>query len=339
MKPFWCFIFLSLSCLFSGLAFAQTPGPESSPAKNAASPRIEGVIVAKRVTGTVRAVNNATNLERVLKNDDRLHQGETVITEANRDSSIILVFSNGASIQLKSDSKLNIQEFLQDSWENDIEVKELSKEPGTSQTKLDLARGELIGKVAKLNRDKGSSFSVQTPLGAAGIRGTTFRIVFRPDPVNPLKYAVFSLSTLEGNVELQQNVPGTGGAAPAGVSVPDNKEVVITVEVNVDATTNAITITQPPTVVQSATVLSSQTVTEIQQAAVQVAIAASEVTITTPAPGTPSGTSGTGTGTGSGSGSDGSQTGGEKSGDTSGIPAAGTLPVTPRLTTGDGNPG
>ena len=57
----------------------------------------------------------------------------------------------------------------------------MKQEPGTSVTKLNLTRGELVGRVVHLNVDKGSEFTVRTPVGAAGIRGTIFRIIFRPD--------------------------------------------------------------------------------------------------------------------------------------------------------------
>ena len=73
----------------------------------------------------------------------------------------------------------------------------MKQEPGTSTTKLNLSKGELVGKVVHLNVDKGSEFTVQTPVGAAGIRGTTFRIIFRPGPDGK---AFFSVTTADGRV-------------------------------------------------------------------------------------------------------------------------------------------
>ena len=93
----------------------------------------------------------------------------------------ILVFSNGATVNVAEDSTLDIvDQFEQDPFAQDLKISDMKHEEGTSTTKLSLARGELVGKVVHLNVDKGSEFTVQTPVGAAGIRGTTFRIVFKP---------------------------------------------------------------------------------------------------------------------------------------------------------------
>jgi hypothetical protein len=97
----------------------------------------------------------------------------------------------------------------------------MTQEPTTSVTKLNLTKGELVGKVVHLNIDRGSEFTVQTPVGAAGIRGTTFEIIFRPDPSNP-GHSLFTVYTVEGNVTVEVG----HGSAP--VSVPAGKQVVAT---------------------------------------------------------------------------------------------------------------
>ena len=110
----------------------------------------------------------------------------------------MLVFSNGSTVNLAQDSHLAIDQFLQDPFGQEIKVADLKGEPSTSHTKLNLTYGELVGNVKKLKGD--SSFLVQTPVGAAGIRGTTFMITYRPSGTGQ---AFFSLSTASGDIIFQ----------------------------------------------------------------------------------------------------------------------------------------
>jgi len=197
--------------------------------------RIPGRIIAAKVHGTVVATRLADQSKHTLTDNDTVAQ-HTVIT-TGKAASVILVFSNGATIDVGAESTLSIDEFLQDPFEKEVAVASLTAEPTSSVTKLNLSRGELVGNVKHLRQDEGSSFTVNTPVGAAGIRGTTFRIVFRPDLSGKV---IFTLSTAEGAVLFQSP------AAGVGVSVETGKEIVIDVEVSVDAATGKVTITAPP---------------------------------------------------------------------------------------------
>lgn len=73
----------------------------------------------------------------------------------------------------------------------------------------------MVGNVKTLNHAAESMFSVSTPAGAAGIRGTTFRIVYRPTG-NGQAFN-YQLSTSEGVVIFEgtstagrSEVPGAG---------------------------------------------------------------------------------------------------------------------------------
>jgi hypothetical protein len=227
-----------------------------------------------KVTGMATAVKDGNTI--ILKNGTELTQGYVVNTGKN--SSVVLAFSNGATLNLAADTSLAIDEFTQDPFAEDQSVSKLTSEPTTSKTKLNLSRGELVGNVKKLNYDAGSSFSIQTPVGAAGIRGTTFRIIFRPDGTGK---AFFSLTTLEGNVVL---AAGTVNL-PTETSVPDNKEVEGMIDVNVDAVTGAVTVavgSSPPVVVADAR---PTTMAEVVSTVQQIATAVAAVTF--PAPATP----------------------------------------------------
>lgn len=232
-----------------GFAFVLT-GAEAQAAQE------QGRITARGVKGKVTVRENgadpSVNAVTVV-NDKELRQNMTVTTEAN--ASVVLIFANGAIVNLGSDSVLNIKEFTMDPTTEPLTPDTITTEPTTSKTKIELTKGELVGKVAKLKHDQGSEFTVGTPVGAAGIRGTTFRIVYKPGANGQV---TFSLTTLEGNVEVTVN----GQVAP--VAVGASQEVVLNnVVVNIDATTGAVSIVMPvgtSVVTQQATAAALQVV-------------------------------------------------------------------------------
>jgi hypothetical protein len=177
--------------------------------------RIKGKIIAARVQGHVEAVSNSDGSKRVLRDGDKVSDQTTIVTAPG--ANIILAFSNGATVNVAGDSNLNIEQFEQDPFAADVKLSELKQEPTTSTTKLSLTKGELVGKVVHLNVDRGSEFTVQTPVGAAGIRGTIFRIVFHPDPATGKVY--FVVTTADGKVVLTRGVT-------TQVSIPSGKTVV-----------------------------------------------------------------------------------------------------------------
>ncbi len=233
-----------------------------------ASTRVAGRIVAAKVTGTVTARNTVDGTQRALATNDPLSQNHEITTGAG--ASVVLVFSNGASLNLGADSTLSIDEFLQDPFATEISVAELTEEPTTSTTKVNLTRGELVGNVKRLKHGEGSTFTVNTPVGAAGIRGTTFRIVFRPDASGRV---FFTLSTAEGAVLFE-------APAAEGVSVETGKEVVVSVDVTVDADTGTVTINGPAEVAAPVDMpVATQTAIAVQ--AQEIVTAATTVIIST----------------------------------------------------------
>src|SRR5271165_2022977 len=176
--------------VMSGLA---TAGAQPS---TPASARVKGQIVAARVQGQVTALSKATLDNRLLHDGDAVSDQTTIVTGPG--ASVILVFSNGATVDLGANSKLNISDFEQDPFSGDVNAADLRQEPGTSATKLNLTKGELTARVAHLNLDKGSEFTIQTPVGAAGIRGTFLKVILQPLPNHKAR---FSIETQEGLVE------------------------------------------------------------------------------------------------------------------------------------------
>jgi hypothetical protein len=159
--------------------------------------KVLGRIVAAKVVGvvTVTDVRDPMRPHRLMETGE-VTEGQIINT--GDDARVLLVFSNGATVNLAARSALSIDEFLQDPFSQPVKVSELVDEPTTSVTKLNLIRGELMSNVKHLRRDKGSIFSVQTPVGAAGIRGTTFQIIYRPVG----NVASYALRMVEGKIAL-----------------------------------------------------------------------------------------------------------------------------------------
>ncbi len=241
-KLFTWVIFCAVCAFAAGPVRAQQPQP-------AAPQRVAGRIVVARVTGTVTATNITDKTSRQLANNDVIAQNYVVTTTVG--SSAVLVFSNGATVNVGSNSVLSIDEFLQDPFAQDLHVSDLKEEPSSSTTKLNLSRGELVGNVKHLHEDKGSSFTVNTPVGAAGIRGTTFRIVFTPDASGKV---TFSLQTADGQVLFT-------GTTNTQVHVDAGTQITATVEAKVDATTNTVTVTSAPTITSTQTLSADQQTT------------------------------------------------------------------------------
>ncbi|HTQ30835.1 MAG TPA: FecR family protein [Opitutaceae bacterium] len=191
-----------------------------------------GQIVAQRVTGDVQVVNLADNTAVALQNGDTLKQGSAVRTA--KGASAVLVFSNGATVNVGADTEVSIDRFLQDPFSSEVKVAELKEEPTTSTTRLKLTHGEIVGHVRHLHQDQGSTFEVDTPVGAAGIRGTTFQITYQPQGNGK---AFFSISTAEGTVVFSTVTNQT-------IPVPEGQQ--ITADVTIDPTTGAVQLNVQP---------------------------------------------------------------------------------------------
>lgn len=179
-----------------------------------------GAIKAARVTGSVVKIASS-GAESPLRDGDALLETDTVRTSGN--SSVVIVFANGSSVHLGETSRLAIVEFKMDPLAEDIAVATLTNEPSVSRTRLELSYGEMVGNVKTLNA--ASNYEVRTPVGAAGIRGTTYRIKLSFLPGGQVS---FVLSTQEGSVVFESTIAVVGGEtldAAKGVAVNDGKEI------------------------------------------------------------------------------------------------------------------
>ncbi len=210
-----------LSCAFVATALSLTASAQTA----------AGQIKAAKVEGQVLKIS-ASGASTAIKDGDVIAETDTIST--GKASGIVLVFMNGSTVKLGAESRLAIDEFKMDPLEQEVAASTLKAEPTVSKTTLNLAYGEMVGDVKKLN--KSSSYSIKTPVGAAGIRGTIYRIVFRPSADGK---AFFTVSTAEGLVVVQ-------GVASGDVPVAVDKEVVIEIDTNNPSSPKTITTQDMP---------------------------------------------------------------------------------------------
>lgn len=194
--------------------------------------RTPGKVVVANVEGKAEAIDPEKPSPQILKRSDMISEKSTV--HVAKSSAATLVFSNGSTINLLENSSLVITDFLQNPFSMPITTAIVTEEPSTSVTELNLAKGEVVCNVKKLRRNEGSSFTVNTPVGAAGVRGTIFSVSFVEDAEGNGKW-VYTLSVTEGEVALT-DTNGNVRLVAAG------KEVVITVRVAEDPETGKVTV-------------------------------------------------------------------------------------------------
>ncbi len=135
-----------------------------------------------------------------------LAQGAVIKTGA--DSSASIVFSSGSVLLVESNTTIEVSKFQQELFSGPIAV---GAEPSVSDTQINVVDGSVIAKVAKLK--KGSSFAVNSPVGAAGVRGTTYKVSYTAAT------KTFKVTTVEGLVVTRRAGAATETSAEAGTSV------------------------------------------------------------------------------------------------------------------------
>ncbi|MGE9296528.1 MAG: FecR family protein [Puniceicoccales bacterium] len=135
-----------------------------------------GTIKAFLVKGNVTLINNAGQ-SMPLKRGQEFGSGTTVVTGDN--SSALLLFSNGASVNVTPNTKYSINQFEQAAYDPALGTfLRLKEDPSVSNTQTALEYGQLIGEVRKLG--PGSQYTINTPIASAGIRGTVWVLQYNP---------------------------------------------------------------------------------------------------------------------------------------------------------------
>jgi hypothetical protein len=106
-------------------------------------------------------------------------QGSTFSTK--EDSTIQLVFSNGATLLLSPNTTVVVRTFKQVPINLPAPGKylEVDREPSPSVTEIILEKGKVVGEVRKLNSQ--SSYTIRTGVGIVKIKGTIFTVAYAED--------------------------------------------------------------------------------------------------------------------------------------------------------------
>ena len=151
-----------------------------------------------------------------LKQDAKIAAGATIETEAN--GNVVLLFENGSTVNIRPSTRFSIKEFSCEPFDSSkVEWRSLREEPSeSSRTKVQVDDGTIISNVRKLRR--GSTYDIGTPLGTAGIRGTTvYTEVNMQDPQTPVTFGVADGSaTFTSTTGQTQTVEGGGAVAVSG---------------------------------------------------------------------------------------------------------------------------
>lgn len=178
-----------------------------------------GYIFVTNVVGNPKIITPENPAGSAIVKGSNLRTGDVVVTSSGE--LVGLAFSNGSLFEVTENSKFSVQEYLQEPWNfSPEEWKTLEAEPTSSVTKAHIDYGEVVVKVKKL--DGNSSMQVSTPLGVAGIRGTTFRVRVVRSPDGTPRSA--SVQVVEGRVTFTPQ----GASAPADVPAGNGVTVSVT---------------------------------------------------------------------------------------------------------------
>jgi hypothetical protein len=155
-----------------------------------------GAILAAEVTGEVTAIFG--DQRKSVKADDRLRVDSTVAT--GRRSTVKLLLSTGAAVQLGSESELEFEEFGQAPYYGSTKFAEMKEEPSISRTRIRLARGDVSVDVKPLNVARGSSFTFTLIAGTLRIAEGSFRARVQ---MTDLGIGVCTLELLNGKAEFE----------------------------------------------------------------------------------------------------------------------------------------
>jgi len=186
-----------------------------------ATPRIyaqNGSVIVIQTKGVVNAYSpQGRKLTSPVVRGSVLPVGYSIKTGFFSES--ILLFSNGTTATILENSKLRLDKFTQAPFDaQNGSFAQLQTEPSTSQVSVDMDLGSLVVQTKKLK--KGSSFSISTPVGTAGIRGTQFQLAMSPDSGMKLDVAESQVAfTPAGQAQPLVIGPGKGLDASASGNI------------------------------------------------------------------------------------------------------------------------
>ncbi|MBJ7258236.1 MAG: FecR domain-containing protein [Chthoniobacterales bacterium] len=150
--------------LVATIIFALSAAPSG-----AQQEMVPGQIRAVKVDGTVWKVVQSSGQRARIKVGDFILQGNLVETAG--DGSVLFLFDNGSTMNLRPNTKFSVSEFLREPFDvQKVDYRKIKNEPSQSVTKVDVKDGAVYFDIPKLN--KSSVCNLNNPVGTAGIRGT-----------------------------------------------------------------------------------------------------------------------------------------------------------------------
>ncbi|PAZ00351.1 MAG: hypothetical protein CAK90_05575 [Spartobacteria bacterium AMD-G4] len=165
---------ISLSLIIAALSTASVVTAQENDTRQMR----RGAIIITEVQGKVLIIKPGETEGKNASKAQALQQGERVMTD--KDSTISLAFENGSVIQVEPETSFIVEEFLQAPWDvSEAALSEMKTEPSNSKLSTFLEYGDVTSGVKKLK--PGSSLTVATPFGTAGILGTDFKVSLQRD--------------------------------------------------------------------------------------------------------------------------------------------------------------
>ena len=156
----------------------------SLPLLSFGSPKIKPSVILASIEGEAHSLSLNEEFKVTLDQSSIGKKiSEKTILVTGKDGKAQLLFSNGALITIKPGSRFYLRKYDQKivSSENVPEPSKIEEEPSQSNLLAHLDFGELIVKAPKLK--KGSTMTLTSPLGTAGVRGTMFQMMAVRNPV------------------------------------------------------------------------------------------------------------------------------------------------------------
>jgi hypothetical protein len=132
-----------------------------------------GNVKILEISGTPAQVSKGDGSSSLAKAGEFIQQGFTIKTAAG--STVTLLMDNGAVVVIQPETEFSIDQFITRPFDYEgVNYKTMTNEPSRSVTKLNVRSGDIFLNVVRL--DKESKFDIVTPLGSAGIRGTSLSV-------------------------------------------------------------------------------------------------------------------------------------------------------------------
>lgn len=191
MRPALPFLFLALLLCGCGEGDdpQSKPQPDGLPTSENAG-LSQGAVLVLSLNGKVVVTNTSDSKEEDAYENQFLTAGDFLVTGPR--SNALLLLTNGTSLKVGPNTTFKLKAFNQAPFKGgDEKVQSIEEETSISSVLLDLKVGEMVVDVKKLK--KKSNFEISTPLGVAGIRGTSFRLL--------ASFESTDLSVLTGQVD------------------------------------------------------------------------------------------------------------------------------------------